>query len=52
MPRSARRAKKTGFAGGQWKRVFADVAKFCSAEAKRRGERFQDCVRRELQRYR
>jgi len=46
MPRAMR--KKTGLTKSEWRRIFAEVAKFCSVEAKRRGIRYQDCVKAEL----
>jgi hypothetical protein len=45
------RIRKTGRTKSEWRRIFADVAKKCSAEAKRRGIRYQDCVRQELASY-
>ena len=50
MENMARR-RKTGKSGHEWRRVFAEVAKKCAAEAKRRGSRYQDCIRQELARY-
>jgi hypothetical protein len=46
------RRRKTTYQGAEWRRIFAQVAKECSMEAKRRGIRFQDCVRERLTRYR
>jgi hypothetical protein len=46
------RRRKTGYAGTEWRRIFAQVARECSLEAKRRGVRFQDCVRERLARHR
>jgi len=45
------RRRKTGLAGPEWKRLFAEAAKYCSEEAKRKGIRFQDCVREYLKRH-
>jgi hypothetical protein len=45
------RTRRGGKTRNEWRRIFADVAKKCSIEAKRRGIRYQDCVRRELARY-
>jgi hypothetical protein len=45
------RRRKTGLAGPEWRRIFAQAAKYCSEEAKRRGIRFQDCVRDYLKRH-
>jgi hypothetical protein len=46
------RRRKTRYTGTEWRGIFAQVAKECSEEAKRRGIRFQDCVRERLARYR
>jgi len=45
------RKRVTGKSGAEWRRIFAEAARKCSVEAKRRGIRFQDCVRQELARY-
>jgi len=39
------RKRKTGHTVSEWRKKFADAAKFCSEYAKRKGIRFQDCVR-------
>jgi len=44
--------RKTGKSGSEWKRTFAQVAKYCSEQAKRTGVRYQDCIRQELAKYR
>ena len=48
MPRATKRKSK--YTAVEWKKIFSEVAKFCSAEAKRTGIRFQDCVKAELAR--
>jgi hypothetical protein len=50
MENMARR-RKTGKSGHEWRRIFAEAAKKCSAEAKRTGIRYQDCIRQELAKY-
>jgi hypothetical protein len=44
------RRRKTRYTGQEWRRKFGEAAKYCSEEAKRRGIRFQDCVREYLAR--
>ena len=39
------RKRKTGYTVSEWRKKFAEAAKYCSEYAKRRGIRFQDCVR-------
>jgi hypothetical protein len=46
------RKRKTGYTVSEWRKIFAEAAKYCSEEAKRKGIRFQDCVRQYLARYR
>ena len=46
------RKRRTGKSGSEWKRIFAEAAKKCTAEAKRTGIRYQDCIRQELAKYR
>jgi hypothetical protein len=46
------RRRRTSRSGREWRRIFAEVAKRCAVEAKRRGIRYQDCIRQELARYR
>jgi len=42
------RKRKTGLSSSEWRSIFARVARECSEEAKRKGVRFQDCVRQKL----
>jgi len=46
------RKRRTGKTGSEWRRIFAEVAKRCAVEAKRRGVKYQECIRQELARYR
>ena len=45
------RKRKTGLSGQEWKRVFAEAAKYCSEQAKRTGVRYQDCIRSYLAKF-
>jgi hypothetical protein len=39
------RKRKTGYAQSEWRRKFAEAVRVCKEEARRKGVRFQDCVR-------
>ena len=39
------RRRKTGYAQSEWRRKFAEAVRVCKEEARRKGVRFQDCVR-------
>jgi hypothetical protein len=46
MPRK-RKTKtrtKTGYTAQEWRKKFAEAAKYCAEQAKRRGIRYQDCI--------
>jgi len=45
------RKRKTTKSGTEWRRVFAEAARRCREEAKRRGIKFQECVREELRKH-
>jgi len=42
------RKRKTGESAAAWRRKFAEVARECSVEAKKKGIRFQDCIKQKL----
>lgn len=42
------RKRKTGYAQSEWRRKFAEAVRLCKEEARRKGVRFQDCVRSHL----
>jgi len=44
------RMRKTGYSGPEWRKIFAEAAKYC-ARNKAPGERIQDCIRRYLAQY-
>ena len=41
------RRRKTGYTGEQWRQKFAAAAKYCATH-RAPGERFQDCMRKQL----
>jgi len=42
------RKRKTTYAQSEWRRKFAEVVEVCKEEARRKGVRFQDCIRSHL----
>jgi len=42
------RKRRTSYTASEWRRKFAEAARICRVEAKRRGIRFQDCIREKL----
>ncbi len=42
------RKRKTRLSSSEWRNIFTRAARECSEEAKRKGIRFQDCVRQKL----
>jgi hypothetical protein len=45
------RKRKSKFTATEWRRLFAEAAKYCSEYAKRRGIRFQDCIKQYLKKF-
>ena len=52
MVKHMARKRKTKASRSEWSRIFATVSRKCSAEARRRGIKFQKCVAEELAKYR
>jgi len=46
-----KRISKTGLTREEWKQKFRQAVYACRTEARRRGIRFQDCIREKLKHY-